>query len=316
MLSPIFIKLIIIYFSSRDAVYSVVSRLVEKAEKYSKTTKARAADQKWIESKIEEDNFLRVRDISKSNPPSPTENLLSPKRPAEEPAPGETGRGKRIKIENSKYSSSTFETAQHQKVFSPTALDFDALGLEDNIQCEEYIPIWKAKPKRQKWRCSMKFENSIDIADRYNIPDWPLALLLCAHNKDLGITDPICYPTGDYVTELRSESGEKELTSHFNEKVGFDNMEFDSKKSKTLMEDGEIKVISNVTCISNGSFLEFYQLPVYIDEEGNEKEDGTGETHGKELHKVVKKFKAEEKLTYIGADSTRVNTGHKTGIVL
>ena len=93
-------------------------------------------------------------------------------------------------------------------------------------------------------------------------------------------------------------------------------MEFDSKKSKTLMEDGEIKVISNVTCISDASFLEFYQLPVYIDEEGNEKEDGTGETHGKELHKVVKKYKAEESVTYIGADSTKVNTGHKTGTII
>ena len=92
-------------------------------------------------------------------------------------------------------------------------------------------------------------------------------------------------------------------------------MEFDSKKSKTLMEDGEIKVISNVTCISDASFLEFYQLPVYIDEEGKEKEDGTGETHGKELHKVVKKFKAEESVTYIGADSTKVNTGHKSGTI-
>ena len=91
------------------------------------------------------------------------------------------GRGKRPKIPNSKYNSTTFETA-HENVFFPTALNFDNLGLEDNIG-EEYTPIWNVKTKSQRKRCSMKFEHSIDIADRFNIPDWPLALLLCAHNK-------------------------------------------------------------------------------------------------------------------------------------
>ena len=80
---------------------------------------------------------------------------------------------------------------------------------------------------------------------------------------------------------------------------------------------GEVKVISNVTCISDGSFLEFFQLPVVMvtddDGEEKEKEDGTGEAYGKKLHETVKKFKAEESVTYMGADSTRVNTGHKTG---
>ena len=44
--------------------------------------------------------------------------------------------------------------------------------------------------------------------------------------------------------------------------------------------------------------MEYFQPP-----------DGCDPTYGKELHKVVKKFKAEKSFVYIGADSTAVNTG-------
>ena len=88
------------------------------------------------------------------------------------------------------------------------------------------------------------------------------------------------------------------MTAHFERKKGFNNMEFDGKASQTKQTDNTLKVQSNVTCVSDGTFLEYFQPP-----------DGTDPTYGKELHKVVKKFKAEKSFVYIGADSTAVNTG-------
>ena len=100
------------------------------------------------------------------------------------------------------------------------------------------------------------------------------------------------------VEKARNEEGEKELTAHFEKKRGFNNMEFDGKASQTKQTDNTLKVVSNVTCITDGTFTEYFQP-----------EDGTDQTYGKELHKVVKKYEAEETFVFIGADSTAVNTG-------
>ena len=59
-----------------------------------------------------------------------------------------------------------------------------------------------------------------------------------------------------------------------------------------------VKVQSNITCISDGEFLDILQP-----------KDGCDPTYGEELHKTVKKFEAEQSFIYIGADSTAVNTG-------
>ena len=75
-------------------------------------------------------------------------------------------------------------------------------------------------------------------------------------------------------------------------------MEYDGKSSQTKQKDGTLKVKSNVTCITDGTFTEYFQP-----------EDGTDQTYGKELHKVVKKYEAEQTFVFIGADSTAVITG-------
>ena len=75
-------------------------------------------------------------------------------------------------------------------------------------------------------------------------------------------------------------------------------MEFDSKSSKTKQKDGTIAVKSNCTCVTDGTYLDFFQP-----------KDGCDPTYGEELHKTMKKFEAEQNLVYIGADSTAVNTG-------
>ena len=88
------------------------------------------------------------------------------------------------------------------------------------------------------------------------------------------------------------------MSAHFEEKRGFTNMGFDGKASQTKQIDNTLVVKSNVTCISDGTFLEYFQP-----------KDGCDQTYGNELHKVVKKYEAEESCEFIEADSTAVNTG-------
>ena len=113
-----------------------------------------------------------------------------------------------------------------------------------------------------------------------------------------GIADPNDIVTAYDVGKARNEEGEKELTAHFENKRGFNNLGFDGKASQTKQKDGTLVVKSNVTCISDGTFLEYFQP-----------KDGTDQTYGLELHKVVKKYEAEESCEFIEADSTAVNTG-------
>ena len=117
-------------------------------------------------------------------------------------------------------------------------------------------------------------------------------------SSDRGETDLSDIVTAYDVEIARNEEGEKELTAHFENKRGFNNLGFDGKASQTKQKDGTLVVKSNVTCISDGTFLEYFQ-PI----------DGCDQTYGNELHKVVKKYEAEETCEFIEADSTAVNTG-------
>ena len=100
------------------------------------------------------------------------------------------------------------------------------------------------------------------------------------------------------VEKARNIEGEKEITAHFERKKHFNNMEFDGKSSQTKQKDNTLKVQSNITCISDGEFLDILQP-----------KDGCDPTYAEELHKTVKKFEAEDSFVFIGADSTAVNTG-------
>ena len=116
--------------------------------------------------------------------------------------------------------------------------------------------------------------------------------------RDRGETDPDNFVTAYDVGIARNLEGEKEMTAHFERKKHFDNMEYDGKSSKTKQKDGTLKVTSNVTCVSDGTYLDFFQP-----------KDGCDPTYAEELHKTIKKFEAEQNMVYIGADSTAVNTG-------
>ena len=116
--------------------------------------------------------------------------------------------------------------------------------------------------------------------------------------RDRGETDPDNFVTAYDVGIARNLEGEKEMTAHFEKNREFKDLGFDGKASQTKQKDGTLKVKSNVTCVSDGTFLEYFQPP-----------DGSDPTYGEELHKVVKKYEAEETFVFIGADSTAVNTG-------
>ena len=122
--------------------------------------------------------------------------------------------------------------------------------------------------------------------------------LLHFHFRDRGETDLSAFVTAYDVEQARNLEGEKEITAHIERKKGFDNMEYDGKSSKTKQKDGTLKVMSNVTCVSDGTFLDVFQP-----------KDGCDPTYAEELHKTIKKFEAEQNMVYIGADSTAVNTG-------
>ena len=125
-------------------------------------------------------------------------------------------------------------------------------------------------------------------------------------SRDRGETDPNDIVTVYDVEKARNEEGEKEITAHFERKKHFDNMEFDGKSSQTKQKDNTLKVQSNITCISDGEFLDILQP-----------KDGCDPTYAEELHKTVKKFEADDTFIFIGADSTAVNTGrHDFGLFL
>ena len=311
----------VLFFRDRVPIYSEMSRLVSRTEKIQKNSTLKyAKDKVWIEKNLKEGNWHQVRNISKvSRPPIENDELLSPlspKRPVEEPSAEEMGRGRRRKFLNPKYSDSSisqtihFATSSHQDV--STALDLDALGLDDDEDDENDENYSDApdtddeadapKPKPQSTKCKIKYSHTIEAAGRIGLADYPLAMIVNAVNKDKGEKNPSCYVTGYDMEKQRNDEGEAEIASHFDKKCGFDNMEFDSKSSKTLQKDGTLKVVSNCTCVTDGTFTEFFQP-----------EDGCGITYAKELHKVVNKYHAEETFTYIGADSTVSNTGPKGG---
>ena len=142
------------------------------------------------------------------------------------------------------------------------------------------------------------FPQSISISTSFSFFEQKFHNLIFIASRDRNETDPNAYVTAYTIEKLRNKHGEKEMTAHFENKRGFVDLEFDGKASKTKQENGIVSVKSNVTCISDGTFLEFFQP-----------EDGCDPTYGNELHKVVKKYNADETLIFIGSDSTAVNTG-------
>ena len=97
------------HFSSRETIFSTISRLTQRTVKIQKnSSKKYAQDKVWIEKNLREGKWEQIRDISKKSSPvkdaeTPAMSFLSPKRPAENPSADELGRGRRMKFSNPKY---------------------------------------------------------------------------------------------------------------------------------------------------------------------------------------------------------------------
>ena len=91
-------------------------------------------------------------------------------------------------------------------------------------------------------------------------------------------------------------------------------MDFDGKKSTTLVGKNRTEKIEHYTCTSRGKYLDNFSLPIpkkIIGKNGKEKNEKieAGKIIAMELHEILKKHLAKLSLIYIRADSCATNTG-------
>ena len=190
ILSSKLIYILLLFFSSRDVVFSAIKRLTKRAEKFaSRDKKARENDMAWIERKLTEGNFRQVRDISQSTKPTPTKEIesppMSPKR-LDSPVIIQQGRGKRTKFLK---STCDLECCALPPYASPPvrrAIFFDNdLEIEEKMEEEEaipddgdpdYIDESEPKPKPEPLTPRPTFENVLALQARFNTPDAQVAL--------------------------------------------------------------------------------------------------------------------------------------------
>ena len=97
-----------------------------------------------------------------------------------------------------------------------------------------------------------------------------------------------------------NKAGENEESDHFKRNQGFQDMDFDGKKSQTAIGKNRTESIDHVTCVSNGEYLDHFSV---------QKKEGNAKALAFQIHDILKKYLAENSLIYIGCDSTAVNTG-------
>ena len=147
-----------------------MSRLIARTEKILKnSTKKYAQDKVWIEKNLREGKWEQIRDISKKSSPAKDlepETPMSPKRPLEE----DLGKGKRVKIPNSKYNNDS------ENVYViPTALNFDDLGLEDVDNDDKTFELEGKKPKSEPKKKRKSLQHTILAGERCGLNDFQIA---------------------------------------------------------------------------------------------------------------------------------------------
>ena len=161
----------------------------------------------WVASRLEVKGYNKVFDIA-ATPFSPTKETnmeqlslrpMSPKSVASEPAEGELGRGKRTKTHTSKCSldccKSTIDIGLpshlHDFGSSPVRrnLDFGDVAPEVGLPIpddddEDWEPYQRPPPEpKQRYRCNLKYAETIEAGDRCNLTDFQIAMMINAMNK-------------------------------------------------------------------------------------------------------------------------------------
>ena len=165
----------IFLFSSRETIFSTISRITARTEKIQKnSSKKYAQDKEWIEKNLREGKWEQIRDISKKLSPAKNvepETAMSPKRPLED----DLGKGKRIKIPNSKYNNDL------ENVYVvPTALNFHDLGLDDVDNDDKNFELGEKKPKSAPKKKKKSLQQTILAGERCGLNDFQIAMMYSA----------------------------------------------------------------------------------------------------------------------------------------
>ena len=179
------IKYCYYYSSSREVVFNAIKRLTQRAEKFVPDKKVRQNDIDWIEKKLTDGNFRKVRDISKpakSTPTTPAKDSspLSPKRTVEFVDSRPLGRGKRTKLHKSRCNlecciNTDALLAVRRALFVDDDVDNSDEAIADDGDPDyedESMPKPKPEPKTPRPR----FANVIALQERFNTPDNQVAL--------------------------------------------------------------------------------------------------------------------------------------------
>ena len=174
-----------LFCRSRDAVFSVISRLTQRTEKFTKDKAKRDGDTAWIEQKLKDGNFLKVCDISKSQS-TPTKDLgqltLSPKRTSPVTVDNEdSGRGKRIKFHKPSCNLSCCSASSAKRVlFVNEVLELVQMAEDEVVPDDgdpDYVDESTPKPKSMpKTKTRPSFASAIALQERFNTPDTQAAL--------------------------------------------------------------------------------------------------------------------------------------------
>ena len=163
------------------------------------------------------------------------------------------------------------------------------------------------------------FENVLDLQARFNTPDCQVALWWNMVSLDQGITDYQRLTCGSSVAAERMKQVEKTISSHIQENIGFPDMDYDGKKSRTAVGRNRTDVIDHYTCTSGGKYLDNFSLPnpkkVKVNGKWVKEKIQAGLIIAIQLHEILKKFLARASLVFLGADSTATNTGWKNGAI-
>ena len=125
--------------------------------------------------------------------------------------------------------------------------------------------------------------------------------------RDQGITDPDRLTCANTIGNAKKSGGKKLLSDHIQKHSGFQDMDFDSKKSQTSVGKNRTKVIEHYTCTSGGEYLDIFSPPKPPPKEKGKPKIGTGKILAMELHKVLQRYMAVMTLIFIGCDSTNVS---------
>ena len=152
---------------------------------------------------------------------------------------------------------------------------------------------------------NLKFQSK----SRQNLKGIWFIILFLFFCRSQGITDERRLTCTKTITNKRISLGEKTITSHIQENIGFPDIDYDGKKSSTAVGRNRTEVIDHYTCTSGGKYLDKFEMPKPKIVDGIKEKLQAGLIIAIKLHEVLRKFLATTSTIFVGADSCATNTG-------